>query len=380
MSKIVLVFMAYISLLLLGLMDNIRGPFYPDILNDLSLNSTMGSLFFATASFSALGGNFLGSFLLTKLSAHGLMNYSIAGLGFGFFLMGMSSDFPILISACVVFGIHFGLLNVSQNVVVQKNASPFYRRRIFNGLHAMYGLSALVAPLLATLLIAVGFDWKKSFLYVGLFSMLVGIGFLIKGWSFKEPALIEVTSESQKSFNVFSALLLALSLALYMVCELSLSTRFPLWARETFSMSARDANNYMAIFCGGLFVGRISLTFVSLNHISNVFILYVSGVSAILLYVLGLLYHPMFAALSGLAMGPFFPVVLDEMSWRFEFHGARVISWAITLGSVCIVIMHFTLGVLTDQFGIDKALWFGPVALSLSLVSLALSSRRLGKK
>lgn len=367
--------MSYVSLLLLGLMDNIRGPFYPDVLKDLSLSSTKGSLFFAMASFAALGGNVLGSFLLLKVTAHGLMNYSVMGLGAGFLLIGKSTTFPLLMLSCVFFGIHFGMLNVSQNVVVQRNASPLYRRRIFNGLHAMYGLAALLAPIFATGFFKLGWSWPESFGVVGSLAFIVGGFFLAKAWKWGQaaPQNAQELRSKKEIFSPVKAMLLASSLAFYMVSELSLSTRVVLWTREVFAFSVEHANFYMALFCGGLFITRLTLTFVSLSRFSNVSILVTSGLVSIVFYVTGLLVHPFWAVLSGLSMGPFFPVVLDEMSRRFGLKASQVIGWGITVGSMGIVAMHFTLGVLTDHFGVDHALWLGPVSMLLALTALLLS-------
>tara|TARA_B100001248_G_C27392974_1_gene463582 strand:- start:2523 stop:3653 length:1131 start_codon:yes stop_codon:yes gene_type:complete len=365
--------MSYMSLLILGLMDNIRGPFYPDLLSDLSLSATKGSLFFAVASFAALGGNFLGSFLLGKVTAHGLMNFSVMGLGVGFYAIGWSEGFQALIGSCILFGVHFGLLNVAQNVVVQKNAPLMYRRRIFNGLHAMYGLAALMAPLLASGFIEVGWNWKKSFMAVGLISALMGFSFLIFGFSWKEEKLqSEEHADNQQPLHWKPALLLATALAVYIMGELSLSTRYPLWVRESLGLSAQSANFYLALFCGGLFLGRLLFTFVHFHSLSNKVILALSAGLGMVAYALGLLVHPVMAGFAGFFMGPFFPVALDEMSHRFGIHASRVIGWSITLGSVLVVTMHFVLGVLTDHYGIERSLWMGPSALLGAVILILL--------
>lgn len=368
--------MAYMSLLILGLMDNIRGPFYPDVLHDLSLNSTRGSIFFAAASFAALGGNFLGSFLLGKFTAHGLMNFSVIGLGFGFWLIGRSFDFASMVIFCSVFGIHFGMLNVSQNVVVQKNAGTEYRRRIFNGLHGMYGLAALVAPLLASLFLSFGWNWKASFSFVGICSGIIGMAFLLRGWKWDQVRVVAHDDDQTPVFKFSLGLLLALALGFYVVAELALSTRFPLWVREVYGFTPQQGNAYMAMFCGGLFVSRMVFTFVPFARFSNVFVLSMSAFLGLIVFSLGLIFHPLFAAASGIFMGPFYPVIMDEMSRRCGAKASKVIGWSITLASMFIVAMHFTLGILTDIFGIERALWFGPTSLSFSLLVLLLIARR----
>lgn len=368
--------MSYVSLLILGLMDNIRGPFYPDVLHDLSLNPTNGSVFFAAASFAALGGNFLGSFLLSKVTAHGLMNFSIIGLGLGFWLIGKSTNFPSMVIFCILFGIHFGMLNVSQNVVVQRNAVLEYRRRIFNGLHGMYGLAALIAPLLATAFLSVGWNWRPSFSFVGLGAAGIGVLFLLKGWKWGQAQMTVAQETSGGKFKIYPVVLLSLALGFYVVAELALSTRFPLWVREIHGFSPHVANSYMALFCAGLFLSRMVFSFIPFSQFSNVFVLSMSAFLGLVAFAIGLIVHPLFAASAGLFMGPFYPVIMDEMSNRFGHEASRAIGWSITCASICIVIMHFTLGVLTDAFGVHRALWFGPVTLSLSLLVLFLISRR----
>jgi len=368
--------MAYFSLLALGLMDNIRGPFYPDILEQLNLTATKGSLFFAVASFAALGGNFLGSFLLGKVTAHGLMNFSVLGLGVGFYLIGASWDFRSLIAACVIFGVHFGLLNVAQNVVVHKNAPLAYRRRIFNGLHAMYGLAALMAPLLASGFLSFGWNWNSSFIFVGLSAALMGLGFLVRGYRWQEAKVALPEGHHVEVFDRKGAVLLASALALYILGELSLSTRFPLWVREVLLLSPQQANSYLALFSGGLFLGRLLFTFINFHFLSNKWILSLSAGLGMLFFAGGLLIHPMVAGFAGLFMGPFFPVALDEMSNRFGDRASQVIGWSITFGSVLVVLMHFVLGVLTDRFGVETALWIGPLALIISLSLVIFGSKR----
>lgn len=368
--------MSYVSLLILGLMDNIRGPFYPDVLHDLSLNPTRGSVFFAAASFAALGGNFLGSFLLGRLTAHGLMNFSIIGLGLGFWLISKSLSFSSMVVFCIVFGIHFGMLNVSQNVVVQRNASLRYRRQIFNGLHGMYGLAALTAPLLATGFLTMNWSWRPSFTFIGLVAAGVGIVFLIKGWKWGQAKVSFDSENTDGEFKLYPAVLLSLALGFYVVAELALSTRFPLWVRAVHGLPPHVGNSYMALFCGGLFASRMMFSFIPFSQFSNVFVLAMSAFLGLIAFAIGLMVHPLFAALSGVFMGPFYPVIMDEMSHRFGAEASRVIGWSITCASVCIVIMHFTLGVLTDAFGVHRALWFGPISLSFCLLVLFLVSRK----
>lgn len=366
----ILILMAYASLLALGLLDNIRGPFYPDILKDLSLNGTRGSLFYAVASFSALGGNFFGSFMLNRAASHTLMSLSVFGTGLGFWLISQSTSFERLVLACVVFGLSFGLLNVSQNVVLQENAPEKHRRRLFNGLHSMYGMSALAAPLAASLFIEVGMNWSGVFSVLGWTTGLLGVLFFAISMRLHSSGKVLKKVTVHGPIHSRAAWSLIFALGFYLFAELSLSTRLPLWLREVHGQTPEQANWYMAYFCGFLLLSRLIFTTVSFHKISNLFILRASLFLSFVCYAAGILIHPFWATLSGFSMGPFFPVMMDEISKRFGTQASKIIGWSITLGSVMIVIMHFSLGVLTDLFGISKALWIGPFGLTMALIFL----------
>jgi FHS family glucose/mannose:H+ symporter-like MFS transporter len=53
------IFFAFLSLFLLGLADNIRGPLFPEILQFFFVSSSKGSWSFATTSGAAFVGSFI---------------------------------------------------------------------------------------------------------------------------------------------------------------------------------------------------------------------------------------------------------------------------------------------------------------------------------
>src|SRR5262249_54553582 len=109
-----LVICAYISLFILGLMDNSRGPFYPDILSDFGVNVTKGSLFFATTSMFSFIGSLAGHRWVRGGSSFKLLVASMMGFSLGFVAIALSPTWPVLCVACAVFGLAFGGLNLSQ--------------------------------------------------------------------------------------------------------------------------------------------------------------------------------------------------------------------------------------------------------------------------
>ena len=75
---------AYLTLFALGLLDNARGPYFPDIIRDLNLNDTQASLFFATVSTVAFFSGRVVPQLVNKLGLMNVIRIGVVLMGAGF--------------------------------------------------------------------------------------------------------------------------------------------------------------------------------------------------------------------------------------------------------------------------------------------------------
>jgi len=90
------IIVAYLSLAGLGLLDNSRGPFYPDLSASLELNESRAALFFALASFVALCSSYLCKFLVKKVSVLWGLRFSTFIMSLGYFLFSKAKNFTEL--------------------------------------------------------------------------------------------------------------------------------------------------------------------------------------------------------------------------------------------------------------------------------------------
>ena len=141
---------ACLSMFVLGMSDNIRGPLFPELLSFFNLTNAEGSLSFAVASAAALFGNILAGQLLKKITLSRVLCISVFLMGFGLFIMGLSSNYFWFILGSVVFGASMGLVGLTQNVLVAESAEGKSQAKALAGLHGIYGLSSLMAPLVAS--------------------------------------------------------------------------------------------------------------------------------------------------------------------------------------------------------------------------------------
>lgn len=366
-----IIWFSYITLLLLGWLDNIRSPFFPDVINSLTLDPIQGALFFAVTSLLSFMTSLSGAFWLKRFSSLHILQAAILGLGLTFLLVARAPNLPILLSAAALFGISYGFLNFAQNIVIQENAPPALRRRIFAGLHSMYGVAALLAPLSATMFMSVGMNWRMAFSILGLLPIVAWVASL-KVFEAQAPPPRQADSTMMPAFSKRALWVAGLSIAFYMFGEIAVATRLVLWLRTEFGVDPETANNYLATFFCLLLAGRLIFTFMDFTKFSNRTVLAISASSSCVLLVLALVHDPIWMALSGATMSPFYPVGMNHLSELYGAHAARALAFGIGLCSMTTVILHFTLGVLTDIFGLGQALWLSPIGLVIVVILLYL--------
>jgi fucose permease len=368
------VLVGYVSLFALAFLDNSRGPFFQDIIADLQLKDSVASLFFAATSFMA--------FCLGRLSPKILSRYmrllDLVRLGhlvmvIGFALISQARSLPGLLAAATVFGIGYGIINFTQNILIVEGANPVLRRRLLSGLHSIYALSSLVAPLLISFLIENSFAWRQVFLAFSVLPMGAFAATFIarpqkpQAIETKNPALIQ--SFALKSF------LVSAGIAFYVVAELLLSTRIPLYFRRIENTPAETAARFLALFFLLLFVGRFGFAFFKLDKYSNRAIMLACLFISICTVGLGLFVAPVWLAMTGLPMAPFFAVSLNYITESFGRGAHAALGSALALQSLFVVVMHYLMGWVTEVWGIRTAMLVTPLFLLLSALLIYLGSR-----
>lgn len=369
--------LAYLGLGCAGYLDNLRGPFFPEILSDLNLRDDIGALFFSCASLLAFFASPLFDYFRRYLSALQIWAFGVLLMSFGFFLMSRASGVEVLFVFAAVFGLGFGTVSISQNILVFEHAPQHNRRRIFSGLHSMYGLASLASPVLAAHFMREQIPWRGAFAlssFVPLLLFILSLGFLST-----RPKSIEIKPAEQK---VSTALphrlqiwLWAFINAFYLFAEISISSRLVLYLNRHQHMSLVDATQYLTIFFLTLWLGRLLFTFFHFRRFSTFQILAYSQIATAVCVALGLLWNPMCLAFAGLCLAPIFPFMMEYVTHLYGENCQKPISFVVGFGSLSIVLMHVVIGVVSEQWSLSAALWIGPLGLLLSLALMFASFR-----
>jgi fucose permease len=159
------------------------------------------------------------------------------------------------------------------------------------------------------------------------------------------------------------------------MAEIAVGTRMALFARRDWGFDVDRANQFMALFFTGLFLGRLVFAVVHFKWSARR-ILVVSASLGAMAIALGIFYGPAWMATSGLFLSVFYPCAMSMINDEQGEHASYVIASAITVQSIGLMGMHFVLGGLSDAFGLGKALWIGPVALAGAVLALLVKNPR----
>lgn len=385
-AKWVLIF-TYMSMFVLGISDNIRGPLYPELLKYFNLNNSEASLSFAFASGAAFFGNGLGALILKKIHLDRLLTISIFLMMSGLFIMGMSSQFNIYLFGTIIYGFSLGSTGVAQNLLIAENSNSHNQTKSISGLHGIYGLSSFIAPFLAsrapiwfsdhsngwTYMV----EWQSAFFITCAIAFVVLVLLLIVS---PKPAFIASLPHDElihgKKSSIATMLWFAGFFASYVGAEILISTRLALYMRTYFNMSLEESSNYVSYFFIFLLAGRLLFAFKSFK-MSLKKQLYSSLMLSLAALIVGLFIHPFFLAILGFTMAPFYPLAIVYISDITGFQKRRFLTFVMGLQSLSVIIMHIGVGYLTDAYGLLYAFGVGVALLIGSILCLYLHPKVL---
>lgn len=357
--------LSYLSLLLLGLSDNMRGPLFPEILNEFSLTDTVGSLYFSLSSLFGFLGGLSSPWWIRRWGTVGALRFTFVLCGLSQLGFSLAPSFIWLIISVFFFGFSLGLMGVIQNTLVVSQSPLHLRNRLISGLHSMYALASLLAPLIVSGL-AQAFPehsiWRLSFQWGALFAGLVWMG----SWgSFpmeEPPAQLKKSDPRQSSLQQYY---FAVIFASYVLAEILVSSRLALYLRREYHYDLATSSYFTAGFFLALFLGRVLFALWTPKLALKKQLMASLGLSALSL-IAGLWLHPFGLVLSGFFMAPFYPLMMVEVGQVFHQSLHEAVAKAVALSSLFVVGMHVAVGSLADQFGIKMAFALGPLFCLIS--------------
>lgn len=344
------IILAYTALFALSLLDNGRGPAYPDILHDFALNESRGSLIFSLASFSGLAINLTAHIWFKALGAIKGTYFSLCFLFLGgvtYFLSSHYSSFSVLILASIFLGIGLSLCTITMNILVARGSNDSNRRQLFAGLHSVYGVTSLLAPYILNALYLINMGWQEYFLGGAIICLII----LFFNLS-RRPEDLHLEQYKASTFRppLSNILIYGLFFGLYVSSELIISSRLPLIVESVYSYNKLESAKTLSLFFLLLAIGRLTFSFIKIP-IKSTTLLMSSIILTLVFLSLGLFYTPLFFPFLGLSMSYFFPVALEMLGQIFQENTDRMVTYIMTAISISLSVNHFLFGEIANRFG-----------------------------
>jgi fucose permease len=276
-----------------------------------------------------------------------------------------ADGFVWFVVASIPLGMAGGAIDAVGNAFVAVNRGA----KSMGIIHAAFGFGAMIAPLMITVLIALGLSWRSGFGILAGGEFILAVAFLTIASRIRMP----MEGRKQKPVRLGRKRLLSISLwTFFIYAGVEGSTGF--WAFtllvEGQGMGETIAGIAVAMHWGALFVSRLVLGVVGDRMPYNA-TLTVSVVGIVVGLAL-LWWNPagwiaiLGLVLAGFASGPVFPLQMLLTPRRF---GSEFTPWAVgyqlSAAIAAIAVIPGAIGILVNEYG---ALVIGPVLVVLALI------------
>ncbi|QCT02884.1 transporter, major facilitator family protein [Paenibacillus algicola] len=327
MLFLILIYLTFISL---GLPDSLLGSSWPLMNSDLGVSTgSAGLVSFIITSGTILSSLFSHSLISLwgtgKITLTSVFMTAIALLGFSF-----SHSFLWLLLCSIPLGLGAGAVDAGLNKFVAEH----YEAKHMNWLHAFWGVGAMLAPLLMSVLLFEGNTWRGGYLTISSLQMAIVIllVFSLPVWKRVEASPISIHGEAEDKRQ--PALLSTLSrrgalwglLSFFLVASIEASMM--LWGSTYLvkqeQVSPESAAGWVSLFFLGMTAGRMLSGWIS-SRWSNETLIRFGSVLTLLGFIVMLLPLPTPFTLTsfilvGSGLAPIFPSMLHQTPQYYGQH------------------------------------------------------------
>ncbi|MFD0697309.1 MFS transporter [Paenibacillus sp. GCM10027628] len=389
-----LLLVVFVGFLIFGFSENIKGPAIPRIQTDFSLDEwQIGALL----SLNSLGYLLACSFTGLMARKYGLKLTSLVAFGsmvVSGVLIALSRHFIPFASSYFFMYIGNGMLEIALAVL---GARIFVKNTgmMMNLAHFFYGLSSIVAPVLASGLMGVTIlgtelGWRGMYLLMLSLAILPMIPALVTrfpGNAVAEEHQITLKAYARDPVAWFMVVILSFGV----VSELSIGSWLVNFLEKAYQWEMTSASGMLSAFFLCFTLARLVLgPFTDkIGFVMSLIILSAfSGICSLAAIAAGPSGSFLFA-LAGVGIAPIYPTVMAFLAKRYPNGSDTAITFTVTMMGIASVIGNFLVGAITDGFklifsdaahpneGLIKGLqagyvFIGGCALLCSVVSIML--------
>lgn len=384
---LVLIYLAFISL---GLPDSLLGVAWPIMRENWALPLDFAGLIAIPISGSTILSSLISGYTIRKLGT-GKVVY-ISCLLTGGALMGFSfaPSYVWLMVLGVPLGLGAGSVDASLNNYVALHFKAYH----MNWLHAFWGIGATVGPLIMSGVLTTSSSWRGGYRTVAIIQLSLAVLFILffPLWGkhklqpgYNKAVEVEQHESAKKIkmirvFKINGVIAAIATFMFYVTGEMAVGLWGSTFLVEVKTVAAQTAASWIALYYGGITLGRILSGFISfkLNNIQMIRLgvgISLTGVVLLLLPLPQILILPSLL-LIGLGFAPIFPSMIHETPNRFGSSVSQtVIGYQMGFGYLGSAIMTPLIGVLLRNI----AVWIFPILILLCVGAVLLTTEHLNR-
>ena len=261
---------------------------------------------FALGSISGFFASRLARFLLYRLTRKLILQGASLLMTLSLIDLALSPNFSIFLVFSFLFGISSGIIGLIPNILVPLGSPENKKQQLLSGLHAMYGISSLIAPLIVAGMDVFFHNWRI------IFGAIAIVPFILFLYSFHgshqahhlKPIKLEKSLSKLKLIHSKPQLYLAFMLSFAVAAEVRMSSRLALFMRRVWNYDLEQSSLYVTYFFIALLLSRLLFTAWKLKS-SLITQLSLCLIATALMIFLGLMLHPFFLVVAGFCISPF---------------------------------------------------------------------------
>lgn len=312
----------YLAFILLGLTVAVEGPTLLKLAEHTSSALDEISSLFLFSSLGYLIGSYVGGRIYDRVPGHRFMASILVFLGIMVAIVPLTTTRWALFTIVLVLGLFKGALDVGCNTLLlwvhDETVGPF-----MNGLHAFFGVGAVIAPLVVARVLSLTGDIYWVYWLFAILCLPLGVWI----WSLPSPASRAVPAQHEStSFPLLPVLVMVLCFVLYVGGEAG----YGAWI-YTYAFTLNFGNEITAayltsVFWGSFTVGRLIGIWIStlakpLTILYLDFVGCVISIGVILLFPQSNIMLWIGTVLFGLSQASIFPTFLTLAEERMHVTG-----------------------------------------------------------
>ncbi|GIP51340.1 MFS transporter [Paenibacillus vini] len=343
----------FIGFFIFGSSENVKGPAIPRIQTDFHLDEMQIGTLLSLNSLGYLLACSFTAFLVRKWGVKWVSALSFGLMALTGVLMFFSRTYPALSGSYFLMYIGNGMLEIALAVLA---AQIFVKNMgtMMNLAHFFYGLSSIVAPMLATGLMTLSIgghtlDWRGMYLIILLLSLIPMIPAVLGRFPAKELAEEDRIPVKSLMRDPVIWLLVAI-LSFGVISEMAVGGWLVNFLEKAYHWETGTASGMLSAFFLCFTFARLIAGPITDKIGYTLSLILFAGFTGICTFAAILAGEPGAAlfAIAGIGIAPVYPTIMALIADRYRGNSDTAISFIVTLMGVGSVLGNYLIGAITD--------------------------------